>query len=200
MAIATYKAVISTWLDTTEPADAMQITPTFHTKNPVGGDLTALANDLLNGWTTWLNTVYKGTQQRVTFYDVEGTKPVYPAAQVEKNTGVAIASQTNRDIAVCLSCYATNNRPRYRGRLYVPLVLSGGSPSGANVSTPTMTLIAGLVPLFEGLGGVDVDWGVYSRADGQFRKYTNWWIDNSWDTQRRRGKRATLRQQGTTSG
>jgi hypothetical protein len=196
---ATYKFVLTTWADSTQPSDGLQITPTFHHKL-TSPNLEQMCNDLLDGWYTWLTALAKPAQQRVTVYDLQGTPPVYPAAQVQRNSDVSFVSGINRDIAVCLSAYAGENRPRKRGRLYIPLCLAGSSPTGANVSASVRQRIADLVPLFEGLGGVDWDWGVFSRVDNVFRKYTNWWVDDAWDTQRRRGKRATARTTGTTSG
>jgi len=77
--------------------------------------------------------------------------------------------------------------------------LTGHSAASAVASGALITKVAALVPLFEGLGGPDWDWGVYSRVDNQFRKYTNWFIDNAFDTQRSRGRKATGRTAGTTS-
>jgi hypothetical protein len=54
------------------------------------------------------------------------------------------------------------------------------------------------VPL-QDLGGVDVDWVVFSRTDGQARPVTNFWVDNEWDTVRARGLRSDTRILGTTS-
>jgi hypothetical protein len=196
---ATYKFVLSTWLDTVNPSDAMQITPTFHHKL-VAPELDTMANDLLDGWQAWMQVQYRTTQMRVTIYDVAGARPNYPKELIERNTGAAVVAGVNRDVALCLSAYADNNRPRQRGRLYIPCVLGLSSIAGANANAAAMQKIADLVPLFEGLGGVDWDWGVYSRVANQFRKYTNFWVDNAWDTQRRRGKRASARQTGTTSG
>lgn len=44
-----------------------------------------------------------------------------------------------------------------------------------------------------GLAADSVDWCVYSRVDGLARPVTGGWVDNSFDTQRRRGIAATTR-------
>jgi hypothetical protein len=41
---------------------------------------------------------------------------------------------------------------------------------------------------------------VYSPTTGQTKKVEHWWVDDEWDTQRRRGLRATTRDEGTVSG
>jgi hypothetical protein len=196
--MAVYRCVLSTWMDTTNPTDAMQVTPHFSVSTPLA-DEQALCDDLLEGWRTWVAAGFQGTQMRCTVYNAQGAPPHYPLATKEINTGVATASTINRDVAVCLSYYSQVNRPRHRGRLYIPCVLTGSAASGGVVSSTIMTKVAALVPVFTGLGGVDVDWCVYSRVDDTPRSVSNWWIDNSWDTQRRRGRKADARQQGSVS-
>lgn len=41
---------------------------------------------------------------------------------------------------------------------------------------------------------IEMNWCVWSRTDGELYAVTNGWTDNEWDTQRRRGNRATNRQ------
>jgi hypothetical protein len=36
-------------------------------------------------------------------------------------------------------------------------------------------------------------------VDGVGRPVTNWWVDNNWDSQRRRGTKPTARLEGTTT-
>jgi hypothetical protein len=195
--MAIYKFVLTTWLDSTLPGDGIQITPTFST---IGGspDLGALADDLLTGWNNWLAVNVRGTQQRCTVYNWQGAKPNYPQHQEERFTDVASPAPSNRELALCLSGYHNQNRPRQRGRLYIPVCFTGQGASGAVASGALRTKVAELVPLFTNLGGIDVDWGVYSRVDNTFRKYTHWFVDDAWDVQRRRGSRATARTAGTT--
>jgi hypothetical protein len=50
------------------------------------------------------------------------------------------------------------------------------------------------------VGGVNVDWSVYSPTTGQNNAITNLWVDNEWDTQRRRGLRPTSRSVATING
>lgn len=182
-------------MDTSFPRDAMVITPHFNDTLP-GSDPQGLCDDLADALNTW-DTVT--TQLTVKAYDAQGTVPVYPAAEAIRNQGTYAAASTNRDIALCLSFYAGQNRPRQRGRIYVPLAVKAISAGGARPSGGVQQLCADLVPIFTGLGGTDVDWVVYSRLDDQPRSVTNWWVDNAWDTQRRRGLGATARLEGTVS-
>jgi len=196
--VTVIKCVLTTWLDSTNPTDGLQITPTFNA--PLGvGDWESLGDDLLDAWNPWMGVDVQGTQQRVVLYDIQGAKPNYPKYQATRFPDIAKPSPNNRDIALCLTGYNEHNRPRYRGRLYIPTCITGHSVTASVASGQMRTKIADLVPIFTNLGGPDIDWGVYSRKDSQFRKYTHWYIDDSWDTQRRRGRKSTARTSGTTS-
>jgi hypothetical protein len=92
------------------------------------------------------------------------------------------------------------NTKRRRGRLYVPFYWL--FPASALADRPSLTVrtkVGDLAQVLQDLGGVDIDWSVWSKADGQARAVSNWWVDDEWDTQRRRGLRPTTRVSGSTS-
>lgn len=109
-----------------------------------------------------------------------------------------------REVAVCLSFYADRNLPRRRGRIYM------GPFTNAQLlerpPDPLRNAIANLADAFSSLGGVDIDWCVYSRAESLasnsivFHKVTNAWVDDEWDVQRKRGLEGVTRTQKTVSG
>lgn len=103
------------------------------------------------------------------------------------------------EVALCLSHYATRNLPSFRGRIYF-------GPFGTGQSTATgfaegdIRPSAALQQVLLGIWGFLADPGVAgfplvvcSPTDGVLRMSTNAWVDNAWDTQRRRGVRATTR-------
>lgn len=193
------RAQCSWQIDSANPTDVLVITPHFNTTNvailePL--DAQQLADDLAAALDTYVSL---HTQLTVKLYDAKKVPPSYPLATKTVRAGTIASSPSNRDIALCLSYYAGVNRPRYRGRLYIPLPLVAVSGS-ANTATPAnLTRIGDIVPVFTGLGGVNVDWVVFSRRDNTARPISNWYVDNSWDSQRRRGGRATSRLTGTTT-
>jgi hypothetical protein len=190
------KAVITTWSDSVNPTDGIQITPHFIVTDLIGTAMDKLAADLMTAWTAYIQTGYRTSQRRVTIYNAQGNAPNYPISQVEANTGAATAATVNRDIAGVLSFYAAFNRPRYRGRLYLPLFITGSAISGPTMSTTTRDKIGSLAGILAGIP--DTTWAVYSRVDNVARNISNWWVDDSFDSQRRRGARATARTLGTT--
>jgi len=178
--------------------DRLVITPHFNDTG-LGDDPEGLATDLAAALETWGGW---GTARRtqVKVYDAEGTPPVFPVADVIRNQSAFPASGSPREVALCLSYFAERNVARRRGRLYIPCpILTGGTPTG-RPSAANRQKVADLVPIFAGLGGVDVDWVVWSRADGVARKVTDWWVDDEWDVVRSRGLTRTTRLAGTTGG
>lgn len=100
-----------------------------------------------------------------------------------------------REVALCLSFYADRNLKRQRGRLFI-------GPWHANEmnerpSVPAQNQLAVLAEGIADLGGVDIDWNVYSPTDNAYRDVTDYWVDNEWDTMRSRGLRGTARVTGT---
>lgn len=185
-------------MDSTLPRDVLTMTPHFN-DGGVGSDPQGLCDDLAAGIATWMDS--RVAQITVTAYDAQGTVPVFPAGRAQVNPGSAPVSDYPREVAVCLSFYSGQNRPRFRGRLYCPFVAL--SPLSQNMAArPPVGVrnrVAMLAPIFEDLGGVDVDWCIYSRVDDVARPVTNWWVDDEWDTVRSRGLRPTTRTSGTTS-
>jgi hypothetical protein len=195
-----YRAQVTIHSDSALPRDGMVMTPHFDdhglTSNPDN-----LAEDLataISGWVVPAN----GRQVTVKLYDAQSAPPNTPVGEAVRNTALTPTSYVPRELALCLSYYAEVNSPRRRGRLYVPPVYMAAGPETPTVrpNSAWRTKVAALVPILAGLGGVDVDWVVFSRRDNVARKVTNWFIDDEWDTMRSRGLRSTTRDTGTTSG
>jgi hypothetical protein len=195
--VAIYRLQCAWQMDTAFPRDQVVITPHF---NNTGGILTdsdtdALCEDLATALNAWDAS---NAQITVKAYDAQGTPPVEPVGSAIRNEGAVGSSTMPREIAICLSFYSQQNQPRYRGRLYVPAVIF--SPSmAARPSVTARDKVGTLAAIFADLGGVDIDWSVYSRVDDTARAVSHWWVDDEWDTVRSRGLRSTTRSLGTVS-
>lgn len=167
-----------------------------------GPDWQNLCDDLceaIGQWSVW----GPGGHLKVTAYDLEGGKPNYPKASAEINAGTVNNCNAPPQLACCLSFYGEKNIPRERGRLYVPAAAMTGSGGEAGAGKPGTVIrnkVAGLAPIFSNLGGINVDWIVWSRMMGQATRVENWWVDDSWDIIRSRKLKRTTRDTGTTSG
>lgn len=198
-----WRAQISVAADTGFPRDRQVITPHF-----VSGTATAqqLADKLGAGMLTYLKASYDVT---VNIYLEDWAPPGTPhpplASGQYGTKGNTITSQSPREVALCLSYYAGVNAKRSRGRLYVPhtwIYRNSTSPNPAPATPTAADQTAAqniwtqvLLPCYTTLS---VIWVVASRADKNAKMVSAWWVDNEWDTQRRRGMKSTARTTGIT--
>jgi hypothetical protein len=187
------------------PRDAVMITPCFRHQldlTEFSVDYQTLCDDLSAALNTWASPVIGNSfQSTVKLYKIGGAKPNRPQATKVINVGNASEAGTVREVACCLSFYGGPNAPKNRGRLYIPVFLC--SASATLTVRPSVTVrqkVADLVPLFAGLGGTNVDWGIWSPTYSSFTKADHYWVDDEWDIQRKRGLKPTTRTAGTTSG
>jgi hypothetical protein len=190
-----YRAQIAVGADTAFPRDRVTLTPHFNDSSD--GNAQTLATDLADK----MNVFHASTREVVVkVYDAQKPKPNPPMATATRSAGLFPASPTNRDIALCLSYYATTNAPRHRGRIYIPAFWFSTGSIGVRPTNAQMQAIEQFVTMFATSGPSSVVWCVYSRKDQVARNVTNWWVDDEWDTQRRRGLRPSTRNTGTTPG
>lgn len=187
--MAIYRAQISFPVDSVLPADAMTITPHYF-----GDDAQALADRLKANFTAF-GAIGATKPFKIRVYDAEKAPPSYPLATAEQ-AGTPPTSSVPRELALCLSYYSTWNRPRYRGRLYIPLVFLGAA-SGGRPGGPTITAALGWKdPLTQSLPSGH-NMVVYSRLNQASYGVTNFWVDDEWDVVRSRGRKPTTRQLAT---
>lgn len=200
------KATIAWKPDSALPRDAMVCTAHFrHTAvDDVSIDYGTLATDLRNLLSpTWVKA---GVETEVKLYNMGDTTPRPVRGRAVINEGLHGETQQPREIALCLSYYAGRNLPRQRGRMYLPVALmSTGATGLGNRPAQTwrdsaLSLVTNVNKSFPDLGGVNVQWCVYSPTDGELRTVTNAYVDDEWDTVRARGLRATTRTTAAREG
>jgi hypothetical protein len=189
------RAQVAFGADTAFPRDRIAITPHFN--DSASGNAQTLADDLATKFSTYTTNnreivvkVYRATQP----------KPNPPLAIATRNAGLTPASPGNREVALCLSYYATNNVKRRRGRLYIPAFFLTTGALGVRPTSTQRTDLGQIVTILQDSGPASIKWCVYSRKDAAAYNVTDWWADDEWDSQRRRGLRPTTRSTGTTTG
>jgi hypothetical protein len=161
-----------------------------------GVDYDQLANDTNAIFATRLGQLLPFTGWETSIYNMGDTEPRPPRAKIFAAKPVAGSAPGVREVALCLSFYSERNLPRNRGRIYLgPWLPSQLLERPPETATSTC---AALAADLGNLGGINVDWCIFSRTDQAYRKVTNWWVDNEWDTQRSRGLRGDARTTGTT--
>jgi hypothetical protein len=201
MAAHIVRLATAVWHTSLLPRDAAMINPVVHdTLGELGdADWQAITDEWATAFKNWsgLGTT---NQIQVKAYDCEGPKPHYPLATTTLNPGTFTQVGSPREIAVCLSFWTAHNVKRERGRLYIPFYWL--FPASSLADRPSATVrqkVGDLAQQLQDLGGLNMDWSVYSKKDGVARAVSHWWVDDEWDTQRRRGLRATTRLTGVTS-
>lgn len=196
-----YRMQVSWGVDTAFAKDRMSINPWFNdhgaTSDPEGlcDDLAAIFTGS-SGWTL------ANKDCRVDAYLHTPGDPTSgpPVASTHLYPGANSTSTCPREVALCLSFYASVNQPGKRGRLYLPVPIGGMGPVGPRPDATQRGKVAAVGPALAGLGGADVDWVVHSvKADASY-KVTNTWVDDEWDTQRSRGRTPTTRDSASVSG
>lgn len=182
------RAQVAFGADTAFPRDRMAITPHFN--DTLDGNAQTLADDLANKF----DTFFAGVREvSVKVYDAQAPKPNPPMATAIKQSGLTPASPGDREVALCLSFYAGQNVKRKRGRVYIPAIFITTGALPVRPSSTHRDTLAQFVTIFSTSGPASVAWAVFSRVDNIARPVTNYWVDDEWDSQRRRGLRPTTR-------
>nr|CRY96676.1 hypothetical protein [uncultured prokaryote] len=162
-------------------------------------DVQGLADDLLAVYQQRSFTA--GSSIEVRGYDMADPKP-RPELGFARSTGTGIGLPTGPgQVALCLSYYSERNLPRQRGRIYC-------GPFSNPEIRPTSQTINSLITFGQalaGLGGLNVDWSVYSPTKASLAQdptmtISNIWVDNSWDIIRSRKLDGTTRTSAEISG
>lgn len=190
------KLVVSSCADTILARD--RTVNTFHlNKEGLGtGDADALAADAIGVFQQWYGNA---REIRCDVYEARGPAPHFPVGSAIVNEGVAPQSASAREVAVCLSYYGERNLPRTRGRMYLGVGSAGLNSNGPFIPTSFRGFALDLADGIAGLGGLDVDWQVYSPTSDAAENVQHAWVDDEWDTIRSRGLRATTRDQRAIS-
>ena len=138
---------------------------------------------------------------RVKIYNLEQPEPRVPAHdEYWTPSGLSNTDALPPEVALCVSlqCAKVSGQPpgRNRGRVYLgPWIYTqsvDGRPTSSiitSVKNATNTLRSDVAAVMSSVSYL----GVYSPSDNLVKIVTGGWIDNEWDTQRRRGRAATTR-------
>lgn len=188
--MAIYRVSMSFPYDSTLPKDVVTVNPHYNATDP-DALLQALKTNLIA-------TSYVSNHPfTLKAYDAAKAPPSFPLATVTQN-GTAPSTSIPREIAICLSYYTTYNRPRFRGRLYLPAVWFTTAPAGR----PTGTIMSGVLGFAQNVLTkslpAQANWVVWSNVEKKAQGgVSDIWCDDEWDTMRSRGLKAVTRQTAT---
>ena len=192
-------------LHTVDNFPANYITNTFAMEVAASGAQTAGITARLKTFYDGLSTLFAGTLAQsgheVKFTDLPGLVPNYPWAQTTFSLAAAPSGNPlPSEVAIALSFqgakFAGLPQARRRGRIYLgPLKTTAADTTGrpaAGIRTSVATAAASLLSGLQA-EAPPVNWSVWSQVDGDVVNITDGWIDDAFDTQRRRGVETTAR-------
>jgi hypothetical protein len=102
-----------------------------------------------------------------------------------------------RQLAIVLSYYSDRNLPRQRGRIYIGPMSFGNFNPKERLSPNTMAIILDLGRKLQAVGvGLTPSWAhaVHSSREPTVERAVNhYWVDDVWDSQRRRDPKPSTR-------
>jgi hypothetical protein len=128
-----------------------------------------------------------------------------PLIREYQNGSPATAASLPSEVALCLSFYAGRNLPRRRGRVYIGPLLTMAAftdSTTTGIVRPSDSLRTAMTASAKTLQASAVTaglrWCVLSQSDSNLKDITAGWVDNAFDTQRRRGEDASSRMTWTS--
>lgn len=190
------------WMDSGLPED--YAVNTWHLTTPDGSELAgavAFQSALTTFFTSIDNYLSAELEGTVAFkaYDMSDPTPRVPILI----DGAALTPSTSRlpsEVALCMSFQSSRvsgtSQARRRGRVYIgplgsPAIdTATGRPAGA---FRTDLANAGSAMIAASDASTAYQWVVYSTVDDATHNVVTGWVDNAFDTQRRRGVAPTIR-------
>lgn len=212
------RAQVSLFTVSALPKDTIVNTFHFNTDTGSTGNFDTIVSrldTLYSALGSYISTIMNG-QARVKIYDLEDQEPRTPVHDATFTYVPDGGPTMPADVAICLSYQAATvsgeSPRRRRGRLYLghPNDACRGPVNGADITVHTNARNA-IAAQFDALASaVDPKWAVFSPTTAgpslglngayteeqlapAFNDVTNGWIDDRFDTQRRRGATPTTR-------
>ncbi len=132
-------------------------------------------------------------------YDMADPEPRVPESQgqwsLTRSSGDSLPTEVA--LAVSFQAVAVSGIPqaRRRGRIFIPFLLATVNGANSRPATATVNQINGAFDAFltASKAASTWKWAIYSPTNANFVEVDNGWIDDEWDTQRKRGRVATTR-------
>lgn len=135
----------------------------------------------------------------ITSWDFDASPPRAPVLTTTGTFAGMGIGPLPTEVSLCISFQGTRisgvPQARRRGRIYVPFLQETANDATAR---PSAGLVSSLATSAQALltasdAAATWTWEIWSAAGPGFTTVTDGWVDNEWDTQRRRGRKATSR-------
>lgn len=202
-----YRAQVIIPADTGIGRDAIVNTWGFFSMNAAAAVLDDIDGPLkafYDGWANYRAGLAAWSASRLKLYDLSQPIPRAPVADVALPlSGTEAATNLPGEVALCLSFQAARvsglPQARRRGRIYLgPFAsVANVSSTGRPDSTMRTAILASAETFRSAMGGTATGWHVISQPKPTMpitsSPVIGGWMDDAWDTQRRRGVQALTR-------
>jgi hypothetical protein len=162
-------------------------------------DLTAALKAFYDGIVGSLSSHVAQNGHEIKYTNLPGLTPNYPYAVGTFNlVSVPTGTPMPSEVAIALSFQGTKvaglPQNRRRGRVYLgPFETTALGTDGRPSAATTTAITTAADTLRTNLAGLatPINWSVWSQVDGDVVNITDGWVDNSFDTVRRRGLQVT---------
>lgn len=192
-------AMVNTWYfegSGTDPANVGDMLEDFYNADPSGLGYSIgsyFSDDIVTG-----DYTIKG-------YDLADAKPRAPMYESTRSLDtISTGDGLPPEVALCFSYhadYVSGTAPaRRRGRVYLGGLATASSSGGRPVGALTLVIAAaGRDLLVASNSAVNWSWVQYSQTTSTGNNVVGGWVDDAWDTQRRRGIDASSRETWTAT-
>lgn len=186
--------MVNTWYfegSGSDPENVADMLTDFYTVVPTGGGF---------GISGYMSEQVLTGEYTIKAYDLADPKPRAPIYTVTRNMpGMSAAAALPSEVALCMSyaAAATSGVPaaRRRGRIYLGgfIASANGSDGRPNSALRGDIARAGRDLIQASNASVSWEWQQYSQTNALGNIVASGWVDDAWDTQRRRGEAASSR-------
>ena len=131
-------------------------------------------------------------RQEVRYYDMADGEPRVPETRFWTLGAAGGSTKLPNEVAICMSFRGQFNRARERGRIYLGPLTGTAAASDTEDARPDANLLntiasAGEQLLDQFTALANVEWVVHSGVQGANTPVVAGWVDNAFDTIRKRG-------------
>jgi hypothetical protein len=132
-------------------------------------------------------------------YDMTDSEPRAPVYESAFDLAMGSGEPLPPEVSLCISFQAAQvsglPQARRRNRKYLPTFTETSNDTFGRPNDGTVTNVAGAGSALLAAANASASWHwvINSPTSGENPRVDNGWVDNSWDTQRRRGRRASSR-------
>lgn len=190
-------------IPTADNVAANYATNTFHffaDSTAILPSITTALKSFYSSLSANMSNMVRANTWQIKYYDDVDPEPRAPVLIETYNTGLTFSNQgLPPEVSLCISFQGAQvsgvPQARKRGRVYIPYITQASNHTDGRPTSATITQFVGAADALLGAAQTASTWSwvTFSRVAPGYSEVTNGWVDNEWDTQRRRGRPYTLR-------